>query len=152
MVIVAGLAPLALSACGGVLCPASVPPYPGQLMNIQSAVDATSGTAIREVLITNLTINGEQGNLSDTSGLFTGRAQNAARNVMLDGETLKCTVACAFGWPEGTYRFTISAPGYQPQDVEATTSYQSYPQTQWRCSSLKAQPAVLNFKLTPSRQ
>jgi len=41
-----------------------------------------------------------------------------APNVEVDGDTLRCTVPCAFGRQQGNYAFTASASGYDSTRLE----------------------------------
>jgi hypothetical protein len=45
------------------------------------------------------------------------------RNVLIEGSSLRCDIACAFGAPEGRYQLTIGATNYRDTTFAVAAKY-----------------------------
>jgi hypothetical protein len=97
-----------LVGCEGVTGPC-VHTYREPLLQIVSARDAETGAPITNVVIRNVR---REGIAQDLQLLLAGPAYS----VEVQGDSLLCRVPCGFATSEGNYIFTVSAPGYPPQD------------------------------------
>lgn len=97
-----------LVGCDGVAGPC-VHTYREPLLQIVSARDAATGAPIASVVIRDVR---REGLVQDLQLLLAGPAYG----VEVQGDSLLCGVPCGFATSEGNYIFTVSAPGYPPQD------------------------------------
>lgn len=114
---------LSLSACGRLPFVAGpcVHLQEGGLVRINSVSDTETGAPISPVRLEGLLLVGPGGQPDPDQGpLLIGEG---ARNIQIEGDALVCEVACRFGVMEGTYRFTVTAPGYETLEVEQEAHY-----------------------------
>ena len=88
------------------------------ILRITDARDATTNQAINTVLLTNVRVGG----IWQAPALLMGKAERAAAR----GDTLECTVPCAFATLGGPYRFEVQSPGYFRDSVAIEAQYRSF--------------------------
>lgn len=82
-------------------------------VHLAEAVDLYSGAGwTGEVRIGDVQIDGDR--VTDLHALGSG----SSFHVAMEGNQLVCTMPCGFGSTPGNYRFTVSALGYQPAQME----------------------------------
>lgn len=80
-------------------------------LEITGITDARTHAALSRVVLSNFRLNGTT--VTDLQSLV---PPQLAHGVTTDGDTLVCTIPCAFGRDAGTYQFTATASGYKPAD------------------------------------
>ncbi|MGQ0587857.1 MAG: hypothetical protein ACT4PK_11765 [Gammaproteobacteria bacterium] len=82
-------------------------------------VDTASGTAtnatIGEAVLNTFAVNGQPRTAAQAK-------TSVSSNVVVEGDTLRCTLPCSFGAEAGEWTFTAEAPGYDPTLQEATAA------------------------------
>jgi hypothetical protein len=103
---------LLLSSCGGSICPADeVIEIP--ILTIREARNAVTGAEIPQVVLAGIHIQGQLQSGSDMELVLGSNAENAT----LEGDQLRCTLACGFGGDYGEWQFNVSAPGFASRMV-----------------------------------
>lgn len=97
---------------GGMGCPMGYA-ADDPIVHIRDARNSATGARIPLLVLSSIKIGGRLQQTGDMSFLVPLRA----RNVAIDGVTLRCTVACDFAAERGSYEFTASAPGYRDRVV-----------------------------------
>ena len=87
------------------------------MLTVQSATD-TNGKAVPNLVLGNFEVNGQPRTAAAAAGQENGKYGATENNGVLD-----CTIACGFGTDQGTYQFTVSAPGYVTQTVSTNAVY-----------------------------
>ena len=90
-----------------------------ELVHVRAVVDSATGAGIDSVVITNVRVRGTSLPLS----LVVLPAPGQGEGVSLDGDTLRCSVPCAFGTQDGRWELTLLARGYPPQTLAFDASY-----------------------------
>jgi len=92
--------------------------YREPILRIFSASEQASGAPIPRVTLTDLRIDGRR-----VDDLRSFLANGFAQGASVQGDTLICTVECAFGVRPGNYEFTAAAPGFVPQQANLPVRY-----------------------------
>lgn len=116
----------ALAGCNMVDEPGNTDPvqtcghnYQEPVLTINYANDEQTGQDVESIVLRNITINGRP--LIDASNTLI-----SSRNVLVKDGTVVCTLPCAFGTEEGSYRFYVDKPGYAAQYVAVDANYRVY--------------------------
>lgn len=112
--------------------------YRDPLIVIKQVVDGVTGRPVPTVALTSFVLNGQP--LAVTQVLPAARD----RNVLVRGDTLWCEVQCGFSSSEGSWVFTISAPGYSPLGYHQDIRYRVF---KGGCPSYNAGSTELAFRL-----
>lgn len=135
---------LALHGCGGgggaadiPVGPCSVEPQEAALA-IVAAKSSSGGADISSLSIEGVTIDALPIPPAVLLALSRGITETAAG--------ISCAVPCAFGTSQGTYRFTVAAPGYRAIAVAVAVSYQTSSGT---CPALLRGPTTSEITLDP---
>lgn len=103
---------LILTSCGGSACPLdeviNIP-----ILTVQDATDASTGERIPQLVLSDISIQGQP----QSGGAMQLLVSTDSRNTTIEGNQLRCTIACAFSHTNGDYVFTVSAPGYVSKTV-----------------------------------
>ena len=101
-----------LLSCGGSACPLdeviNIP-----ILTIQEATDASTGARIPQLVLSDISIQGQLQRGASMELLVS----SDSRNATVDGDQLRCAIACAFSHGNGDYTFTVSAPGYVSKTI-----------------------------------
>lgn len=90
---------------GGKVGPCDVQ-WKSPLVEITKVEAESSNRSISKILLTDFVVRGDSVSLQ-YSGLDEGT------NIKVEGDTLLCAVPCSFGREQGSYAFTVAAPGYE---------------------------------------
>ena len=113
LIAVAGCVPVGAGPCVHV--------YRDAVVHIGAVVDAATSSGLDSVFVTKATVNG------DSLPLFLailGGGHEAG--VLLEGDTLRCSVPCAFGSMQGRWKLTLLARGYPSQAVAFDAQYATF--------------------------
>ena len=91
------------------------------VIRITTARDARTNKSIPRVFLDSMRIHG-----SRPVSLQPLVRVEGASGIVLENETIQCTVQCAFGNQEGPYEFLVSAPGYHSRLVTVDARYKNY--------------------------
>jgi hypothetical protein len=92
--------------------------YRDALVHVSAVVDSATGSGVDSVFVTKVTVNGDS--LPLRLAVFGGGHETG---VVLDGDTLRCGVPCAFGSMEGRWELTLLARRYPRQTVAFVARY-----------------------------
>ncbi len=87
-----------------------------------------------------------QGIKLDGAEYFLTLRQAALRNATIAGDTVQCATGCGFAVQEGSYTFTVSAPGYVSKSVEVNAKYSSVVGS---CPTSYSGPTSVSIALEP---
>lgn len=74
-------------------------------LTIREARGASTNAVISEIVVSSLSID-DQAQMADQ------QINERSSNVVVEGDTLRCTLPCGFGSEAGQWMFLASAPGY----------------------------------------
>ena len=104
-------------------------------------VVGVNGTPIPSVTLVGVVVNGRA--VEDLPRLTLAPSVGL---TFTDG-LLQCQVACGFGVAEGTYEFTVGAPGFQDKRISKTARYKTF---EGGCPSENSGSTDLSVVLTPT--
>lgn len=91
------------------------------LFAIVAATDHGSGAQIAEVTISDIQYMGMPfGNVAD---LLVTNTPTPAQGVTVEGQVLRCRIACTFGRVPGDYTFTVGATGFRDSTLAVNADY-----------------------------
>ena len=95
--------------------------YRERILHLTRVTNATTGQPLTTVFLDSLTYQG-------TVGREFPYMPNPFIDlrVSLEGDSVRCDLACAFGNDPGVYRFRLSAPGYQSKHLEIAADYDEF--------------------------
>lgn len=120
-VLVLAIAGAILAGCSGLGGPC-VHVYRDTVVHVGAVVDSSTSSGIDSVFITKVAVRGDSLPLY----LVAYSTNGHEAGVLLDGDTLRCRVPCAFGSSEGRWEVTLLARGYPVQTVAFDASYGVY--------------------------
>lgn len=109
---------IAAAGCGGnnVTC-AQVVSVASPTVIISSVTDRQTGAAIPQFTVSNFSVDGQAlAAATVVSGV-------PGANATVQNGALACTGTCGFGGGEGTYSFTVSAPGHADAKITVAAKY-----------------------------
>lgn len=84
---------------------------------LTSVTDKQSGSAITQFTVSNFSVDGQTMTAAGIVSSVPGT------NATVQNGTLACTGVCGFGGTEGTYSFTVSAPGHPDAKITVAARY-----------------------------
>ena len=108
-----------LGACDGTSVGPCIHVYREAVLQVVAVRDTEDNTPLPNVVVRHVRINGREQNL-----MFL--VAGPSYGVELRGDSLVGRVPCGFGTQEGNYVFTVSAPGYPPQERGCEARYRVF--------------------------
>lgn len=91
------------------------------LFAIVAATDQASGAQVAEVTIRDVFYMGMPfGNVAD---LLVTNTPTPTQGVTVEGQVLRCRIACTFGSVPGDYTFTVGATGFRDSTIAVNAAY-----------------------------
>ena len=93
--------------------------YEDAVLHLDSASGRTTDAVIGQITLSDFAVDGT----ARTPDQVTAQQ---SQNVVVDGDTLVCTLPCAFGTDEGTWTFVSDADGYAPTPQSEDAAYATF--------------------------
>ena len=91
--------------------------YREPILHVSRVTNAATGQPLATVFLDSLTYQGAAG------GEVSWFQDSPVIGVSLEGDRVRCDLACAFGSQTGVYRFRLSASGYHSKRLEVTADF-----------------------------
>ena len=104
---------------GGGMAGPCVHVYEDPVLHVDSASGRTTDAVIGQIELSDLEVDGQTRTPAEAT-------EPQGQNVEVDGDTLRCTLPCAFGTTEGTWTFVADAAGYAPTPQSEDATYATF--------------------------